>query len=71
MASNLGLIAGLSLARTEGVPEADVFRIALTTYFLGLTPISIIVTQALARNAVPPPPPIGSPPVLGGTGGVP
>ena len=56
MASALGLVAGLVLARAEGVPPDEEFRIALVPYMLGLTPVSLVVTQTMARNAAPPPP---------------
>jgi hypothetical protein len=57
MASGLGLVAGIALARAEGVPQDEELRIALVPFVLGLTPVSLIVTQTLARNAVPPPVP--------------
>jgi len=63
MASSIGLFAGIALARSEGVAESEQLRVALPMYVLGLTPIAVLVTQAVARTAVPPPPPpLTSPP---------
>jgi len=52
----LDLVAGIAMARAEGVPPDEELRIALVTFVLGLTPVSLLVTQTMARNAVPPPP---------------
>ena len=54
MASALGLVAGIAMAQSEGVPQEDQLRIALVPYVIGLTPVALLVTQTLARNAVPP-----------------
>ena len=72
MASPLGLVAGIAMARAENVPSSDEIRVAIFPYFYGLTPMSVVVTQVLARNlAAPPPVPVTQPPTppIGGGGG--
>jgi len=51
-----GLVVGIAMAKAEGVPGDRVFPIAMIAYTLGLTPVSLLVTQALARREAPPRP---------------
>jgi hypothetical protein len=70
MASPLGLVAGIAMARAENVPSGDEFRVAIFPYLYGLTPMSVVVTQVLARNlAAPPPVPVTQPPTPSPVGG--
>ena len=53
MASPLGLVAGIAMARAENVPSSDEIRVAIFPYFYGLTPMSVVVTTAEPPAAKP------------------